>query len=139
MIDNKSYPGITMWNFGEDNFSHGMEKVTFNPREITWQEVHELPGIFLHPAKKADSHEIFALKGTEDQFNKLYESCRVGSASLRVFNEIGFEGDTKEDIQKTRALLDRYEREFIAWYEWEQRKIDAEVASAEVAESLEQS
>lgn len=82
--------GQRVLNMGVNNYSHGMELLVFNAKTITPQEVAVLAdNIWLNPTAKADSHDIFALRGTEEQFNSLFERQRESYAVQQAYRRLG--------------------------------------------------
>lgn len=104
-------------NFGSNNYSHGMEAVVFNPKDLTAKEVAALPGVFLHPTCKPNSLEIFALLGTQEQFKKFYKSAVEQYASNKAIKEFGMpEHSDRDTWGKIHKLIEELEESFKPWY-----------------------
>lgn len=76
--------GIEYTNFGSNNYSRGMEAVVFNPKDITPEDVHNLEGFYLHPTCEPNSLEIFALKGTLQNYVDFTDEVRRNESSLKA-------------------------------------------------------
>lgn len=121
--------GYKAQNFGNNNYSYGMEAIIFNPKDITWQQVAELPNVFLHPTVAPNELEIFALLGTNEQFKDFYKSAIDSHISKQAVSKFGIpdydDRDAWNKLHKYEGLL---HSEFVTWYD---RAIELEQASIE--------
>lgn len=107
--------GITYTNFGSNNYSHGMEGVIFSPKDVTPEEIHTMEQFYLHPTETPNSQEIFALKGTPEQYLQFKESYKRQYVAKRIIEEfgIGWDDETKPARDKRQEEL---EAEFKSWF-----------------------
>ena len=66
-----------------------MEAIIFNPSDIKVEDVVKLPNVFLHPTHAANSLEIFAILGTEEQYRKFYADCKSCQCTKIAVKERG--------------------------------------------------
>lgn len=108
---------ITYNNFGSNNYSCGLEAVTFDPQEITWKEVLTLDGFFLHPNLKPNDCEIYALKGTAKQYKEFCIAVAEQEAMKFAEEETGLSvfGHLTDEEWKT---LEKAQRKFtfVPWF-----------------------
>ena len=110
--------GYTAQNFGSNNYSHEMEAIIFNPKDITPEQVKSLPNVFLHPTCEPNSMEIFALLGTKEQFDSFYKSEKSSYCSKKAVDKFGLpKYDDRETWNKLHAYEKELESSFKAWYE----------------------
>lgn len=103
-------------NYGSNNHSCGMEAVTIKP-EYSKEEILEA-GLFLHPTLKPNSCETFALKGTQEQFDKFLISAKESKAAKQAFNEFGMPHyEDRETWDKIHARCKELEEAFVPWYD----------------------
>jgi len=81
--------GHVACNFGSNNYSHGMEAIVFNPSMTTIEQVKNLPNVFLHPTVEPNSLEIFALLGTQEQFDGFFKDAKETYCSQQAVKELG--------------------------------------------------
>ena len=108
-----------MDNYGTSTDSCGLEAVIFDAKTISWQDVQKRTGIFLHPTVKPNSQEIFALKGTKEQFDKFYKKAVNGHCTKKAVDKLELP-DSPDDTtgwSKLRIRIDLLKDEFQPWYE----------------------
>ena len=106
-------------NLGSNNYSHGMEVIVFSPTTTTIEQVKELPNVFLHPRIKPDAEDIFALLGTQEQFDEFFRSAKQSYCSKEAIRRCG--GIPEEDDDNTWDKIHQLEEKlwdsFKPWYE----------------------
>lgn len=107
--------GIEYTNFGSNNYSRGMEAVTFDPKDITPEEVAKLPGFFLHPGLKPNSHEIYALKGTLPQYLEFFKAVVDSEATRYAVCIHSLNPQSWDEFHETEQ---RFKDRFRPWF-WE--------------------
>jgi len=100
--------GIKYKNFGTNTYSEGMEAIVFNAKDITHQEVAKLPNIYLHPTVEPDSMDIFAIKGSAENYEKFYEAAVTSHCTKLVHNRLESYRFKLEDQPEYK--------EFTPWY-----------------------
>ncbi len=106
--------GMPATVFGVNNYSNGMNPVVFSsPYDLESIKQLKSCGYFLNPFAAPDSEGIYALRGTEEQFN--------------TFLEEGKEAWAAKEAQKKFSLMDEWEqfsklqeellKSFVPWYE----------------------
>ena len=113
-----TYLGYDIYNFGSNNYSYGMLPITFNMSEISIGQVAALENIFLNPTAEPDSLNIFALYGTQEQFDNLLKRQHQTWASKKACAEVGGipANEDRETWNKLHELEDKYYAEFTPWY-----------------------
>lgn len=122
MVKEKTESGIEYINFGIGAYTQGMEAITFNPKDITFKQVMEMEkeGIFLHPTLEPNSLEIFALKGTKEQYKDLYQMGKDLYVTIGVMSRFGFPTSwNDEEIVAVQEYSDKLYEEYRPWYEVE--------------------
>lgn len=71
---NKEINGQIVYSLGVNNYSYGMELLVFNAKTITPLEIVKMSEMWLNPTAEPNSLEIFAIRGSFEQFIKLYTS-----------------------------------------------------------------
>jgi len=106
-------------NFGSNNYSHGVKAVIFNPATISVEQVKALPSIYLHPTLKPNSLEIFALMGSDKQFEEFYKSAKETYCSQKAVEKFGGipQYDDKATWKQIHDEEDRLWNDFQPWYE----------------------
>ena len=106
-------------NFGSNNYSHGMEAIVFSPTTTTIEQVKALPNVFLHPTVTPNSYEIFALLGTQEQFDEFFKSAKEAYCSKEAVQRCGGipEYDDQDAWTKIHNLEDKLWDGFKPWYE----------------------
>ena len=116
--------GVEAYNFGSNNYSFGMEAVVFNPANVTVKQIKEMDGVFLHPTCKPNRLEIFALLGTQEQFDEFYPSCVSSEMTKLYYNSLNHvlpEYEDREAWTKINEDIDALIESFVPWYVWYQR------------------
>ena len=105
--------GVVFANFGENNYSCGMELIATSA-DITPQQVlsGEFPGVHLNPSAPW-TEEAFCVLGTEEQYAEFYETQREAQISKRLCEQGGLE----LPIHEYRELRDQIESEYKDWWE----------------------
>lgn len=105
-------------NYGANNYSCGMEAIIFNPKDIKIEDVVKLPNVFLHPTHAANSLEIFAVMGTEEQYKKFYEYCKSCECTNIAVKERGGmpKIDDRDGWDELGKRIEELEAEFKPWY-----------------------
>lgn len=99
--------GIPCDSYGINNYSYGMELIVFNPKDISIEDVLKLDNVWLNPTAKANDLEIFAVKGTVQQYHSMLIGQRKSQAVQKAYDRIGhFEFDIE------------LQPEFIEWTPW---------------------
>lgn len=114
-MNKETINGIEYINFGSNNYSCGMEAVTFNPKDISPDEVAKLPGFFLHPGLEPNSHEIFALKGTLSQYLEFFKAVVDSKATKYAVGIFGLNPQSWDEFRETEQ---RFKDRFKPWF-WE--------------------
>lgn len=104
--------GIPAMNFGSNNYSYGLEAITFNPKDITPEQIVELEGCYLHPTCAPNSEEIFALMGTQEQYDKFYEDAIENHCVMMASREY----DIMSEYEEFSKLKDKLLSEFTPWF-----------------------
>ena len=111
--------GVEAYNFGSNNYSFGMEAVVFNPANVTVKQIKEMDGVFLHPTCKPNRLEIFALLGTQEQFDKFYPSCVEAEMAKLAQSKLGVPNyEDSAAWQSFVAFTDDLVASFIPWYDY---------------------
>lgn len=107
--------GIEYTNFGSNNYSCGLEAVTFDPKDISPEEVAKLPGFFLHPGLRSDDYQVFALKGTFPQYLKFLKAVVDNEAAKHAVSKFGLSPESWEEFHKAEQ---EFRDNFKPWF-WE--------------------
>lgn len=105
--------GVEYTNFGSNNYSRGMEAVTFDPKDITPEEVAKLPGFFLHPSLEPNSCEIFALKGTTPQYLEFFKAVVDHEAAKYAISIFGLNPQSWDEFSETEQ---EFKDNFRPWF-----------------------
>lgn len=112
--------GVPAYAFGANNYSNGLNPVTFHPKDVSVQEIKEMKGVFLNPFSSPNSLEIFALVGTDEQYHSWYKMGLASWASKKAINQVG-KGIPAFDDRESWELIHAYElvykHEFKPWWE----------------------
>jgi hypothetical protein len=109
--------GYNIHNFGKNNYSYNMEAIIFNPKDITPQEVSQLPNVFLHPEFEPNTLEIFALLGTKEQFTSFYEAVKRSCCTKAAISKFGMPRyEDRDTWSKINDYAEELESSFKAWY-----------------------
>lgn len=110
--------GIEGYAFGENNYSGGMNPVTFDPRKYSLEQIRLLPGVFINPFAKMNGCEIFTLVGTLEQFSKWYLQGIKSYASKKAVAKYGIPPfNDREAWDKIHAMEEEVQKNFIPWYD----------------------
>lgn len=112
--------GYAFNNFGENNYSHGMELITSTDRveEIVKKVRLQEPGfenVWFNPSAPCNSFEFFGVLGTEEQYKKFYEEQKASQIAKKMIEVFGWNNWPDKEI------TDRYETKLLANYKdwWE--------------------
>lgn len=114
-MNKETVNGIEYTNFGSNNYSRGLEAVSFDPKDITPEEVSKLPGFFLHPSLEPNSCEIFALKGTFPQYLEFLKVVVDVKATEYAVSIFGLNPQSWDEFRETEQ---RFKDRFRPWF-WE--------------------
>lgn len=114
-MNKETINGIKYTNFGSNNYSRGLEAVTFDPKDITPEEVAKLPGFFLHPSELPNNYDIFALKGTFPQYLEFMKAVVDNKATTYAVNKLGYEPESWDEFKK---IEQEFKDNFKPWF-WE--------------------
>ena len=115
--------GYIVDNFGSNNYSHGMEAIVFNPKDVSVREVEKLTNVFLHPTVEPNSLEIFALMGTAEQFNSFYRDAVSSYCAKKAFDKFGYP-TTDEGWTDLNRYAEDEEFDFVPWYIYYSEPVD---------------
>jgi hypothetical protein len=107
--------GVPAYNFGKNNYSCDMEAIVFNAQDVSVEEVSMLDNIYLHPICEPNSLEIFALRGTHDNFLKFYEGCIESEMTKQAVKELGYP-KTSDEWVIVGIRIDELVSSFKPWY-----------------------
>lgn len=99
-------------NFGENNFSYGMELVILKVDNL--EEVLKSENYFLNPSAQWDYKEegqVFAVKGTAEQYASLYKSQKEAQIAKKMCEMFGYNTiDVNPDYYDgyRQCLVDNY-------------------------------
>lgn len=112
--------GYTFNNFGENNYSNGMQLITSTdrPTEILEKVKLQEPGfecVWFNPSAPCNDFEFFGVLGTEEQYKEFYQNQRDSQISKKMIEKFGWNNWPDKEI------TDAYEDELIANYKdwWE--------------------
>ena len=112
--------GYEFCNFGENNYSHGMELITSTdrPTEILEKVKLQEPGfenIWFNPSAPCNDFEFFGVLGTEEQYKEFYEEQKASQISKKMIEAFGWNNWPDKEI------TDRYEMKLLTNYKdwWE--------------------
>lgn len=123
-------------NYGINNYSNGMECIVFNHKNTTLQTIINLPNIFLNPILKPNSLEVFAFKGTQQQYNKLHGQLIESYCTKQAFDKIG-RPDFKdvEAWDKINEYKEDLIKNFVSWVDlFSESLLNAHEAQMEIGE-----
>lgn len=102
-------------NFGSNNYSCGMEAVTVEP---TYSNEEILAaGLFLHPTVKPNQFEIFALRGTQQQYDKFMVEAKKSWAAKKAIDELSVpDYRDRESWDTLTARIEELEAQFKPWF-----------------------
>lgn len=117
MPEMKKVGGHEYLSLGVNNYSCNMDPIIFSPKNTTVQQVIELEseGVYLHPTKAPDLLQIFAVKGTLEQYKEFYTQCAENDATKKACMLYGLDFQD-ETTNKLRADLIEYL--FISFEPW---------------------
>ena len=106
-------------NYGTNNYSCGMEAIIFDAKDIKIEDVVKLPNVYLHPTHAANSLEIFAIRGTEEQYKKFYKDCKSCECTNIAVKERGGmpKIDDRDGWDELGRRIEELEAEFKPWYD----------------------
>lgn len=107
--------GIPAYNFGKNNYSCNMEAIIFNPKDISVQDVTMLEDIYLHPTCEPNSLEIFAIKGSNEDYLKFYKGCIESEMTKQAVKELGYPKNSDEWVAIS-IRIDNLVLNFKPWY-----------------------
>jgi hypothetical protein len=89
--------GYIFNNFGENNYSYGMELVSVGTNSskesenLTKRVLNgEFPGVHLNPSAPYFDDEFFAVFGTEEQYKKFYAKQKESQISKKMIDKFGW-------------------------------------------------
>lgn len=103
---------IGYYNFGKNNYSYNLEPCTFDPIEISAEEVAKIPGFFLHPSMEPTTHEIYALKGT--YLDYLVFLKRVVEIEAAAYANDLFH--IEDEWEQFKAASEEYKANYRPWF-----------------------
>ena len=113
--------GYEFNNFGSNNYSDGMKLITSTdrPSEIIEKVKRKEPGfenIYLNPSAPCSDFEFFGLLGTEEQYEKVYQTQKKAQIAKKMIDKFGW------DDWPSREITEAYKDELLANYKdwWEQ-------------------
>ena len=112
--------GYSILNFGENNYSYGMEAIIFDPKEVTPEKVNTLKQVYLHPTLPANGLEIFAVKGSEESYQKFLNACIDQDTTKKAFAKFG--RPDINDIEGWKRIdreVEINKKKFKPWFEKE--------------------
>ena len=112
--------GVAADNYGSSPYSHGMDAIIFSTKNTSIEEVSEMDGVYLNPIKEADDLDIFALQGTQEQYEKLYfelVESHCASEAFRLVNGGKMpDKNDKETRDAIQVMKKELERMFVPWF-----------------------
>ena len=109
--------GMLGMNFGENNYSNGMEAITFNTMMNSVDRIMNTEGLFPHPTQEPNALEVYMLKGTKEQYNELYPQLVESYCTSQVLSTNGIPSMSDRDAWSN--LAEKIEEEvinFVPWY-----------------------
>lgn len=105
----------TFNNFGENNYSNGMQLITSTdrPQEILEKVKLQEPGfecVWFNPSAPCNDSEFFGVLGTEEQYKEFYQNQRDSQISKKMIEKFGCNN------WPAREITEAYEDELIANY-----------------------
>ncbi len=106
--------GVAFTNFGENNYSCGMELITTDAA-ITVEQVlaEEFPGVYLNPSAPWNELDHFCVLGTKEQYAEFYKAQREAQISKRLIQQ----GGLGLSITAYRELRSQIEEDYKDWWE----------------------
>lgn len=92
---------------------NGMDALTFHLNDIKPLDVLKLEGVFLHPTESPNSIEIFALKGTQEQYDEFCKTHKQAYCSLIASAKYDILTEYEEFSKLQNELLSNYK----FWFE----------------------
>ena len=106
--------GVEFSNFGENNYSCGMELITTTASIIPQQVLNgEFPGVYLNPSAPWTSEECFCVLGTPEQYKEFYQTQKDAQISKRLIEQ----GGLGVSITVYRELRNQIEEDYKNWWE----------------------
>jgi len=107
-------------DFGISASSCGMHAVAFDATTMTLDEVIALEGVFVHPTIHPNSFEIFALKGTLEQYLEFCSQIADTNAKKQAIIEFDWHPgkwawDSEEQAAFNNRVIELYTN-FKPWY-----------------------
>lgn len=117
--------GVKFYDFGPNNYTFGMHRVTSYPMPegfVTDVLAGKFPGIFLNPsANLKGSHEFFGVWGTPEQYKKFREAQREAQIASRVIEAFGgfdrFIDRANRDVELHRRITAEVTAAYKDWWE----------------------
>lgn len=105
--------GYTFNNFGENNYSNGMQLITSTdrPTEILEKVKLQEPGfecVWFNPSAPCNDFEFFGVLGTEEQYKEFYQSQKEAQIGKAMVNKFGFGCWPNEAIEYEKELRKNY-------------------------------
>jgi len=107
--------GYTFNNFGENNYSNGMQLITSTdrPQEILEKVKLQEPGfecVWFDPSAPCHSFEFYGVLGTEEQYKEFYQNQRDSQIAKKMIEKFGWNN------WPDREITEAYKNELIANY-----------------------
>ena len=83
-------------NYGSNNYSHDMQAVVFNPKDIDKTNLESTGIFFIHPTLESNNLEIFALMGTKAQFDIFKPDAIESYCTKKACDKYGFNFDDEK-------------------------------------------
>ena len=113
--------GVEFCNFGDNNYSDGMELITCYPMpENIVQDVLDgkYPGVYLNPSAPC-GEEFYGVLGTEEQYKEFYRHQRGSQVAKASINKLGGTKalyDKTIPVEKWEAAEAEAEKEYKDWW-----------------------
>ncbi len=113
--------GLLGTNFGENNYSNGMEAITFNIMMNSIDKIMNTEGLFPHPTQEPNTLEVYMLRGTQEQYDELYPQLVESYCTSQVIDENGM--PSMSDADAWSDLTEKIEEEVINFVPWYNKKL----------------
>jgi len=119
MIQKRRVLGIDYLEFEASEYTCGMVPVIFSPKNISVQGVADLApeGFYLNPNQSPDSLQIFAMRGTKEQFDQFYIICAEAEAVKKSCALYGLDCQDEKKNKLRNDLMEYLFKSFKPWYE----------------------
>lgn len=112
--------GYTFNNFGENNYSNGMQLITSTdrPTEILEKVKLQEPGfeyVWFNPSAPCNDFEFFGVLGTKEQYEKTYKEQVNSQIGKAMCDKFGYKNWPDKSI--TDAYEDELRKNYKDWWE----------------------